>query len=62
MILMLILKKKKSEKSLRNKINFMSIINIWIITIEKSITKWYPDPGPDRNSSESEIWLKLIDW
>ena len=50
------------KKICRTKLNFMSIINIWNITIEKSITKWYPDPDPDRNSSESENWLKLIDW
>ena len=29
-------------------------------TIQKSITKWYPDP--DRNLTESKNWLKLIDW
>ena len=54
--------KKILKKVCRTKLNFMSIINIWNITIQKSITKWYPDPDPDRISTESENWLKLIDW
>ena len=39
----------------------MNIINILNITIQKSITKWYLDPDPDRNLTESKNWLKLID-
>ena len=30
------------------------------MTIQKSITKWYPDPDPDRILTESKNWLKLI--
>ena len=40
----------------------MSIINVKNITIQKSITEWYPDADPDRNLTESKNWLKLIDW
>ena len=63
MILILILKKKKILKTVWGmQLNFMSIINIWNITIQKSITKWYSDGDPDRNLTESKNWLKSIDW
>ena len=58
MIVILILK-KDLKKVCGTKLNFMSIINIQNVTIQKSITKWYTDP--DRNLTESKNWLKLID-